>query len=125
MPPMYPDPWDPHGTGDYFFRKSEGQHHCYDCYDTGLYEEIDDIRLDLPLTGYYRSADESDAGIPTLYRKCPRCGALPHPKDELIAMSSDDVRAWLIAKRTAYVVLYPPLTHEDFKSAHWLESMRG
>jgi hypothetical protein len=125
MPQTHQDPWDPYGTWDYFFRKFEGRHHCYNCYDTGLYTEIDDIRLDLPLTGYYRLANESDAGIPTLYRKCPRCGALPRPEDEMIAMTPADVRAWLIEKRTAYVVLYPPLTHEDFKSAHWLARTRG
>jgi ribosomal protein S27AE len=99
--------------------------YCYHCNDVGLHAESEDMRLDLLLDGYYRSADEDDAGIPTLYHKCPRCGALPHLEDELIAMSPADVRAWLIEKRTAYVVLYPPLTHEAFKAAHWLASMRG
>jgi hypothetical protein len=101
------------------------RHQCYYCYDTGLHDEIEDIRLDLPLEGYYRLAAESDAGIPTLYRRCPRCGALPHPEDALLAMSPDDVRAWLIEKRTAYFVLYPPLTYEAFKGSRWLARLAG
>ena len=77
-------------------RKLEGEHNCYFCYDNGIHVDIDkvrtDVRLGLALDGYYRR--ERESGKPTLYRKCPRCGALPR-YISVIEMTPDNVQTWL------------------------------
>jgi hypothetical protein len=76
--------------------KHEGKHNCYFCYDNGVHVDIDKVRtearLGIPLDGYYRRERESDE--PTLYRKCPRCGALPR-YISVIEMTPDDIKTWL------------------------------